>query len=323
MIRALTAAVALGLPAALWPACAAPRPSFQDRRAADHNRIGAQSFQQGDLTTAALHFERALEIARGLADRRQHVDALNNLGIVNETLGQAEPALQFYERSLELASSEANLDEDDPLFTRYELGIYSAALNRSRLLLNLGRLDESEQSLELASAAAAELGSRITRANCQKQRALLEQKLGRTASAFDLAREAVRLYEISDDNAANIAGLADATLILGRLLLEQGEPIDAIAKFRSANRLARQVSDRTLMAVSLELIGQTLVELGHLEDAELPYRMALDVNRRIPHAARARRNVVALLDVGQRLERADLIRECQELLAEIDGVKEN
>ena len=310
--------LALGLLLCLPQACSAPRPSFEDRRAADHNRVGVQAFQQGELTTAALHFEQALEYARGLADRRQQVDALNNLGIVNETLGGVEAALEYYEQSLDLASPEANVARDDPLFTRYELGIYSAALNRSRLLLNLGRLEASDQSLLIAEQAAAEVGSRITRASCRKQRALLEQNRGRTDRAFELARESVRLYEVSEYGAANIAGLADAQLILGRLLLEQGKAVEAIAEFRSAHRLARQVSDRTLMAVSLELIGQTLTELGHLEDAELPYRMALDVNRRIPHTSRARRNIMALLDIGERQERADLIREFQELLSEID-----
>ncbi|MFH0943841.1 MAG: tetratricopeptide repeat protein [Planctomycetota bacterium] len=299
-------------------ACSSPTPSFEDRRAADHNRIGAEAFQRGELGDAALHFEQALEYARGLADRRQQIDALNNIGIVHETLGQTGKALEFYEQSLEMAAPHSGGDDEDPFFTPYHMGTFSASLNRSRVLLNQGRLEESRAALDAAAAAASEIGSHITRAACQKQRALLEQELGNNERAFDLAREAVRLYEISEYSAANLAGLADARLILGRLLQEQGELVKAITEFRSASRLARKISDRTLTAVALESIARALADSGHLEDARVPYEMALDVNRLIPNTSRARRNVLALREIGERLERVDLVQEYDLLLSELE-----
>ena len=298
--------------------CSSPTPSFQDRRAEDHNRIGAEAFQHGDLNTAALHFEQALEFARGLADRRQQIDALNNIGIVHETLGEADKALEFYQQSLELAAPRSGGNEEDPFFTAYHLGVFSASLNSSRVLLNQGELEEARTSLDAAATAASEIGSHITRAACQKQRALLEQELGNSGRAYDLAREAVRLYEISEFSAANLAGLADARLILGRQMEVRGELVKAITEYREASRLAMKISDRTLTAVALESIARALVESGHLQDARLPYEMALDVNRLIPNTSRARRNILALREIGERLERVDLVQEYDSLLSELE-----
>ncbi|MBI4881390.1 MAG: tetratricopeptide repeat protein [Planctomycetes bacterium] len=297
--------------------CAGPEPSFADSRAADHNRAGAGALRGGDLIAAKLHFTRALEHATALADRPRQVDALNNLGILDETMGLTEEALAFYERALALADPARG--QAGPFAEKYLQGVYSASLNRSRLLLAAGDAAGARVSLDLAADAAAEIGSRVARASCQKQRALLELEAGEAEQALDLAREAVRLLEISPDSAANVAALADARLVLGRLLERQGDRIGAIAQYNEAAELARRVSDRTLTAVALEAIARALATLGHLEDAALRYRMAFDVNWRIPHLARARQNVLALKGLAQQLERSDLARECDELLAEIDA----
>lgn len=297
--------------ATLLFACSAPQVSFEDQRAADHNRAGSMAVRKGELSRAALHFEQALEHARALADRRQQVDALNNLGIVHETLGERDRALEFYVEALEMARLE---QDDDPFFTTYQDGVFSAALNRSRLLLHRGEIEAARSSLEEARLAADALGTRITRAAVRKQQALQTDAEGEPEAALELAREAGRLYEISPGSAENIVGLADTRLILGRLLAAQGDDIGAIAEYRAAARLAKEVSDRTLTAVALEATANSLARLGHLDDARIRYQMALDVNRRIPNVSRSRRNLLALREIGVRQQRADLIRECDELL---------
>jgi tetratricopeptide (TPR) repeat protein len=287
-----------------------------DRRAEDHNRIGGESFRRGDLESAALHFEQALEHAKSVADRLRQVDALNNLGIVHESLGDASKALEYYDAALALAT--AGGGDGGPFGGRYELGVFSAGLNRARVLLGRGDLLASEAALAEAEAAADEIGSRITRAACSKQRALLLQAQGDLEAALDRAREAARLYEIVPRDPASLAGLADARLVLGRLFRARGDAVAAVAEFHAAAETAREVSDRTLIAVALESIAEVLEEQGRLEDAELRYRMALDVNRRIPNLERARRDVAALRRVGEAQGDPALVAECDVLLAELE-----
>lgn len=296
-------------------ACSAPSPHFETRRGENHNRYGSAAFREGDLASASRHFELALEHARTRSDVRRQVDSLNNLGIVNETLGEADAALWFYDQALSLAEPEGR--SPDPFAQRYDLGVFSASINRSRLFLNRGDIAAAASALELASGAASEIGSRVTRAACQKQRALLEQKSGNLALGLYYAREAERLYEICDSTPENLAGLADARLVLGKLLEDTGKPIEAIAKYREVADLGSSISDGGLAAIAQEAIADTLVGLGHLEDARLRYQLALDANRKLQDHRRARRNVLSMRQIAERLLRRDLVLKCDELLEEI------
>jgi tetratricopeptide (TPR) repeat protein len=286
-------AVLLAAACVVAAGCSAPpQPSFADLRAEQYNRAGVEALRRGDLDAAALHFERALESARALDDRAAEVDALNNLGAVHETLGDRERALELYDGALAVLDSGAReFVAGDDWHPRGALATY---LNRSRLLLAAGRVGEADAQLALASEVGADLGTRAARAAVQRQRAILSETLGDRGSALAEAAEAARLYGASERSWESLAGDCDVRLILGRCYLADDDPAAAVREFKQAERLAKEISDRTLIALALEGTGDALLALGHADDARVHYTAAFEVNARIPHLERARRNLVEL-----------------------------
>lgn len=303
---------------AVGAGCSAPAPSFEDRRAEEHNRAGAESFRHGDLAAAALHFEQALETAKGLGNRRQQVDALNNLGIVNETLGRQSEALELYQQGRALAAAEHV--EDDAFVSDYLGGLLSTNLNLARLLLARGDREGARAALAGAGRAAEELGSRTARADVLKQEALyVLATAGAGEAALSPAIEATRLLEIAEQNPQNVARHADARLVLGRVLAAAGRNVEAVAEFRGAAELAKSLSDRPLTAAALESMGDVFEGMNLYTDARIRYEIALDVHLRVPNAGRARSALLRLEALAKKEQRPDLVQRFQEQLAALEA----
>ena len=161
---ALLALAALG--------CSSPEPTYDDRRALDHTRAGAEAFQRGDVAAAALHFERALELARALGDLRAQSDALNNLGIVNEAIGRPDEARALYEAARAAAQPESQLA--DTFVGPHWPGVLATNLNLARLALARGDLDSATSALDAARDAAERVATDEARIDVLKQDALVE-----------------------------------------------------------------------------------------------------------------------------------------------------
>lgn len=292
-------------------ACSSPLPSFEQQRAADHNRVGSEAFRRGDLETAAAHFERALESARATSDRVAETTAENNLGMVFEARGDDDAALAHFDAALRRAAPGQFGDEGD----EHALGAWSASLNRSRLLLRRGDLALAEEAVGVASEAAERIGSLVTRAAVLKQEGLILRAAGRSAEALSRAREALRLYQIGEDTPESRAGRADTHLLIGRLLREGGDPVLAVASFGAAATVAERVPDRALRATAFTSIADTLEQLGHLDDARLRYRMAFDEYRYSGDVGRAEEVARALLRLAEAQHRKDHRKEAEALLA--------
>lgn len=297
--------------------CQNAEPSFDKQLAEEHNRLGGVAMRQGKLGGAERHFKTALSLSRSKSNLRTEADALNNLGLVYETMGSPDRALIHYDQALAAAMPEGS--DSDPFTLQYFPGIFAASLNRTRVLLHEDELNLAIISLKEAYAASDEMGSMTSRATCRKMESLILVQAGDSQEALIAAKEAARLFEIADRTAARTAGLADARLIVGRLQRQQGNSLDAIESFHDAGRLARDIFSRTLVAISLQEIAATLADLGHLDDAVIRYQMALEETRRIPDMARSRHNIEALRSIAERLGRRDLLMECDEALQELDS----
>ncbi len=303
----------LALSLALATACSSSSlPSFEARRAADHDRVGTEAFRKGDLETAEVHFERALELARSLGDAAAEAGACNSLGVLEEARGDADAALARFDAALRIAAPDGSID------AAAAAGAWSASLNRSRVLLGRGEVEAAEDALGVATAAAELLDTRAARAAVKKQEGLVLRRSGRPADALARAREALRLYQIGEDSAEARAGRADAHLLVGRLLREGGDPVLAVASFRAAADVATRVPDPALRARALRAIATTLEELGHLEDARHRYRIAYDAARAANDPAGAEDAARGLLRIADRQRRADRREEAEALLAAVE-----
>ncbi len=290
--------------------CSAPQPSFEDKRAQYHLRVGVDAYRRGDFRAASLGFERALEVARGLSDERSEADALLQLGSVFDTLGDAPRAMELYDEGIAVAER-----GDAP----YDRGVLAGHLNRARQCATSGTLEDAVKHIEAARAAAERIGGRTERAAVLRHEAIVLERQSRFDDAADRANEAEQLDALAPRSPESLAGRADAHLILGRVLRAKGDAVGAVGQFKAAERLARELSDRTLIALALESSGATLFDQGRFEDARGFFRRAFDVNVRIPRADRARANVESLKRIAEKTGDAADLASVEEQVAAVGG----
>ncbi|MBZ5640636.1 MAG: helix-turn-helix transcriptional regulator [Acidobacteriia bacterium] len=106
--------------------------------------------EQGDLYLAGVLAHEALELALGAGDVKTQAGVLNTLGNIHHDEGEAERALGYYLRSMEVLDA---LGGQDKLRT-------TVTTNLGGCLVELGRFDEGIARLRQAHAKARELGFR-------------------------------------------------------------------------------------------------------------------------------------------------------------------
>jgi len=308
--------------------CSAPPKSFVDTRAVEHNRAGIESLARGDLAAAALQFERSLEVARALGDRRTEADARNNLGAVAESLGDLIAARRHYEVSAALCEPAAKAV--DAYVLVHWNGVVAAHVNLARVMLTEGDTAGALVALDRAGAAVARAQKgtprpkaatlRSARADVAKQRALtLLAHEGASDAASRAAREALQGSKGGQDSRAGRAREADACLVLGRVLAARGEEDLALAELERAADLARSISDPVLGAAVLEALGDVYAARGAYADARERYTIALAMHVRAPHRARSAAALRRLIEVSRAEGRSDLAEHYGAQLAELEG----
>ncbi len=285
--------------------CSSPEPNFADQRAFDHNRAGAEAFQRGDAAAAALHFERALELARALGERRAACDAENNLGIVLESIGREDEALARYEAARALAYPAST--RTDTFVDVHWPGALATDLNLARLAVARGDHTRAAEALAGASRAAEMLATDTARVDVAKQATQAAfARDGATDAVAALAEDAVRGARELDRDASGLAREADAQLVLARVRLARREHEAALEHGLRAAELARAVSDRGLVAGALETLGDVDAALGRATEARERYELALEVHVRRPNLARARAAAARCAELAVTEGREDL-----------------
>lgn len=191
-------------------------------RAELHGKIAYLLYFAGRNNEAAGRLQQQLELARAAGDRRQQVEAMNNLGRVAEIQQGRLAALAWYEQALAIAGDEpraraeslqnmaaallwegeavrarAMLDEALDLFRAVgdRLGEANTFLALGRLARSQGDLEEARARGEAALAIYRTQASPWNTALALWDLARLERAAGDRAAARTYYREALRLLE--------------------------------------------------------------------------------------------------------------------------------
>ena len=155
------------------------------------NSLGIVYWHQGRWAEAEVVFQHSLAIRRELGDRHGEGQTLTNLGIVYKDQGRWAEAEACYQHSLAI---------------RRELGDRHGegqTLNNLGLVYqDQGRWADAEAAYQQSLALCRELGERHGEGNTLANLALLRQAQGDKTEALRLAREALRVFEATEDEAA-------------------------------------------------------------------------------------------------------------------------
>lgn len=225
--------------------------------------LGRLHFRLGEMETTLELWERARELVRR-SDRDGEAAVLNNLALAARYRGDAQKALTFYDRSLELL---AELDR------REEHG--RAFFNRGRLYETLGQDRPARADFERALAIGREVGQPRLQAMVLTALGRMRETDGDLEGALALLREASSLRRAAEEErgrAVTRLALASVYEKLGRRgeAREVGER--ALAVFRR-HQARRQVAQTRVVLARLDLEdGEVERAVGHLAEARAEFR---------------------------------------------------
>ena len=202
---------------------------------------------QGDYQVALAHQREALEIARGLGDRKGAISTLNALAASSRLLGDYASALEWSERTLEACREVGDTE-----------AIAAALSNLGDVALCLGRHDDAEQLLHQSLALFAELGDDNGVAWCCNH-------LGDVAAATGQRGEAQRLYERGANifsSTGNGWGLARSMCDLGHLACDDADIESARAAFRQAIAIFGELGHKRGVTAALEGVARLALDSG-------------------------------------------------------------
>jgi len=256
------------------------RPQDRFTIARFHNELGQLYYYKAQFDKALASIRKALELYKEMEDRRGEADALNNLGMVLQDLGDLAGAKENYERALEI--DEAAFGSDHPRVARDVNNLGSVLHARGFLLHQRGDLEDAKRHLERAL--------QIDQAVYGKDHPDVAIRLNNLGSVLyalgdleDAKKHLERALQIDQaiygPNHPNVATDLDN---LGKVLHVLGDLEGAKQHYTRAIEIDEGVHgpDHPSVATSVNNLGAVLQDLGDLAGAEKYMRRALDIYER-------------------------------------------
>ena len=239
-------------------------------RAPASDRVRAQALvwrarcyqRQRDWEAARADIERALELAAASNDDHAVAHAYFQASLVAERQGQWLLARYYAEEARTLFET-----VDD------RLNIARLTNNLGGLLFLLGHAGEAAQQLERAHELALDAGSEADAAQALSSLAQVHLRTGHHAAAAHEARSALELLGGRRDFLDEIG---NASLVLGRALLEQGELAEAGQWFDAAELSFADLGSDSHRAAAWVAQGDLAARTGDAERAASLYRRAAE-----------------------------------------------
>jgi CHAT domain-containing protein/tetratricopeptide (TPR) repeat protein len=231
---------------------------------------------------AAMGYQRAAELWRGLSVKAREAHALTELG----KLYAKDPARRR-EGTKALAHA---LDLYGQLGEEREQALVLFHLGTAWLQLN--EVEGAGHCYEQAIALWQKLGDIEEWAARLNDLAIVRVRQGRIHAAIDLYSQAIEVWE----RVGALASLATTRTNLGLLYASLGESRMALEQYQSALTLLEQFPDPALRAVTLSKLGDVLLRTEGPEAALIRFREALELRK---EQRDTRGQAVTLNGIGQ------------------------
>ncbi|NUO62026.1 MAG: tetratricopeptide repeat protein [Gemmatimonadaceae bacterium] len=198
-------------------------------RARIEQNLGIIANIQGELDRALMHYHRALEAFRDIADDRGCAIVYHNLGKVSADRQEWDEAERYFDRSLQFAESVGDVHLRA-----------SCLLSGTEVLLTRQRYDDARRNAEAALQIFGKLGIQRTKAEAYRVLGVVYRETGRTVLAEARFRSALELAAESSNTLAEAESARD----LARLYQEQGRNQEALKLLNTAHRLFRRLDAR-------------------------------------------------------------------------------
>ena len=237
------------------------------------NVAAAGYFAEGRLAEANVGFDRALRLARQLEDRLMMARCANNLGNVEFYRSMFPESLALYKQATSLFEQVGSLH-----------GIAEAYHNQGVVLREMGELEAARAATERAVETAQTLGD--------------ARAIGWTLGAqgeTDALRGDLRLGRVELERSLELARASgdrlteiDSLRVLATVARADGRAEEALTLSEDAVALARDGGSKWALARAENELGESLADLGRLDDAQRAFIAAATAFEAMGAKTRAR-----------------------------------
>jgi tetratricopeptide (TPR) repeat protein len=242
--------------------------------------LGVAYENLGETRQAIRFYEQALAIAREIGDKRGEGASLGNLGIAYVNLGDTQRAVEFFEQYLSIVRETGDRRDEGAILGN--LGGAYVELGKTHLAIEF-----YEQRMFLAREIGDRRGESATLANLGSAYLVL----GEIQTAIELYQQHLAIgREIGDRrNEGNTLGN------MGLIYANLGKPSLAMQFYEKALLINREVGDRRSEGTGLWNMSLVLDQLGERDQAIQHAEQALIIQEQIedPNAAKVRAQLAA------------------------------
>ena len=213
---------------------------------------------------AAAHLQQQLELARQAHDRRQQVEAMNNLGWTTQLQQGRAAALDWYRQALAAAGSDRR-------------GRADSLRNIASVLFREGQPAEALSMLHEALDLFRAVGDRLGEANTLQAIGDVQRFRDENDAALASYAQALDLFRAVGDR----LGEANTLKAIGMFNLEQNQVEEALKLLEQALQLYQQIGDRVGQANIYWNLGLHLAQQSDLKQAEPLLAQAVALGQQI------------------------------------------
>lgn len=205
------------------------------------------AYRQGDLATAEQHARKGLDLAQGAKYRAGLANAWNDLGIIANSRGEYQKALDFYKKALDFYTESLRLEKEEG----NARGVAVGTFNCGRQALNVGRLDDAKRDLQTSFDMFDKAGNEREAAFALNSLSLLARLRGRDAEALHHVEESLKIRRKFEDK----RGVGEALRTKAGILIDQNNFVEAEKLLEQSSTIVTSIGDDRGVAETLEYMG--------------------------------------------------------------------
>ncbi len=252
--------------------------------------LAIASRKSGDYSACQTWHEKALFLAKKTGNLELEEDSNHGLGFLWETVGEHERAIDFYQKSIEIAEKR-----------RSQTGIVTSTQNIAQTLLKAGHRDLALKKIENAWQLALQQPDTMRRAHVLSDYGEILAAAGAHDQAIEKFEKSLVAYEKLGDQPM----IARAHLLLGGAFSAKKDSLAAYFHFEKAIALKEFVRPEDLVQLFLNL-GDWHFSHSNLEEAEKNYAECLALASRRRFMEHCQKAHLALSRVADARKMSDL-----------------
>jgi CHAT domain-containing protein/Tfp pilus assembly protein PilF len=223
-----------------------------------------QQKQRGQARQAIETWQQILAIAREFKERRAEATALNNIGLVYDSISQPQEALKYLNQALPIMQAVGD-----------RAGEATTLINIGGVYDSISQPQEALKYLNQALPIIRAVGDRAMEAATLSNIGAVYESISQPQEALKYLNQALPIIQAVGERAWEAATLNNIGLVYDNI----SQPQEALKYYNQALPISRAVGDRALEAITLNNIGLVYKRISQPQEALKYYNQALPIMR--------------------------------------------